>query len=161
GGSFPLAQRFEVMVRGSVAALDGSRLGQDQKFFFETEAARLQEASPHKSTPLERKAKVTLTFNQPVELDSVRDHLRLSVDGEAVRATVAWVPNGNEREVVVSATELLPLGAEVRIDIAPGLLSKAGPLPSKESYALTWTVRKKTQLHASCDDCRPNSSLAL
>jgi uncharacterized protein YfaS (alpha-2-macroglobulin family) len=130
------ATRYTVTVVAGVTAEDGAKLQDDYRWTFTSERPAIKSYSfvtwQSPGTPV-----VRLVFNQPVTRDTVEASVHFAEQSGA-QAT----PDPRDREVFVagaggvearrawrvSPLQELPLDADIRLKVLPGLRSYAGPL---------------------------------
>ncbi len=160
-GHFPPAQHFEVTLSGTLAAADGSTLGQDLHFSFETPPPRLERSYPDHGRTLTRYPTLYLNFDQKIDVDTLRDALDLQVNGASwPRRELRPRPN-TDASFDLQLGGPLPLGASVVLSLSPGVRNPDGPNASQERYEVRWQVRDRARVSATLDGDYPTGVLSL
>ncbi|MCO4747289.1 MAG: Ig-like domain-containing protein, partial [Proteobacteria bacterium] len=160
-GEFALATEFTCSVPAGTAAIDGVTLEKDLSWSFETARPRVTSSTPYRgASRWEPQEPLTLRFDQPVTLESVKAHTKVKRSGNPVPVTITADPD-QSNGFLVKAT--LSKDTEYELVVEPGVLATAGPLPSTESLSTTFRTYPPLAAEAKrpLGDVRPHESLSI
>ena len=172
-GGFPRATAFRCAVAAGTTALDGTPLEKELAWTFETARPRVVDVSPHDGADrVDLTSPVVITFDQPIRLDSVRQHLTVTPRGGAplrVQLTRSTPPQGADSDVDVERLVELRFQREpdttYQIELSPGVLGTEGPLPSTEAMTLSFATFPPLSVELrqpeSSNNASPTASIVL
>jgi uncharacterized protein YfaS (alpha-2-macroglobulin family) len=140
------ATRIKITVPAGVKALDGSRLAKPHYAAITTPRIKITQIYPKPGKVLGPKFRISLTFNQPIELASLIEKTRLLLNGQAINtriklASVSQRQNTSlrlARRYYVSSDQKLPPRAELVLAIKPGLRPALGDMPTTGALRLKY-----------------------
>jgi uncharacterized protein YfaS (alpha-2-macroglobulin family) len=162
----PSAHRFAVEVPGSVAAIDGTRLGAPYRFAFETPRPKVVTSTPRSGEEgLELATTFTLELSQPI--DPVRFEKAttlIATQGEKRQALAFAAVRPDPREpkkIVVKPRAPLPKGSTITLQISDALVGEEGPLPTGEVTTLGYQTYGPLHIErVDCDTDTPHGGCA-
>lgn len=139
------ASSFNVTVPGGIKSLDGSHLAGAVRVRITTPPVKWLRVSPGKKTLLPPTPQFRLTFNQPLDLESFKQRVRLELAGKPLKIKVRELPGrGGYRLPKLAAAyqvvclDRLPPDADVKLRVRPGVKPAAGTIPSAINYAVNY-----------------------
>jgi alpha-2-macroglobulin len=157
------AQTYRLTVSPTLRSLSGQRLGTEESWTFETPRPKLLRVEPR---PKEKQRfgrvlpddSLLLTFNLRVEPPAVERRLVLRVNKQTA---VVEVSRGEQdpKRVLVRPSRPLPPGAQLELELAAGLVSSEGPLPSAKRHTERLVTRRPLTVAISCDGQPLNPTL--
>lgn len=150
--ALPRATEYTVTVPGTTKALDGSTLGEDYVFSFETARPRVVHVTPGEgSTHVEPKASFELRFNQPVDLAEVERATSLAAGKTKIGFRVSRPKSDVPMLVRLTPKTPLPLDSKITLTVDAKLRGTEGPLASDAEH--TTTVETYGPLAVRSVDC--------
>jgi len=151
---FPFATEFKVTVPAGTRALDGSFLGEDHSWSFQTIAPLLVRHFPQdKQRWLALDTQVLLVFNQAVDWSAAKDYITLtSADDQGKERKIGFrlsLPSSArlkeedlkidpEQVLLVEPRERLSPGSRYLIEVRKGLPSEEGPRRMEQSVSFAF-----------------------
>lgn len=141
GGRFPMATEYTATVPAGLKSALGDSLAEAVTWSFRTPPPKVTDFHPESGDSTDVQPLIFIAFDQGVDGAALLPHITLKADGNpaALRlATAAEVEADEEvkrmaeaakegRWVALRPVEALPLAAEVKVDVGPGLPSAEGP----------------------------------
>lgn len=177
----PGSTAFEVSVGDGLKSLSGDQLAEPLRWTFRTPPVTLLQSWPAADEgDIGHQAAVVLAFSQPVDPQSLHDHLSVRgpnakslgfklrwPKGAALRAVrqARWPQAAANtdaafegRLAVVEPQGTWPAAAQIDVTVAPGLRSLEGPLPTTQPLTLSFKTHGPfAVVEATCDEgCRPD-----
>jgi alpha-2-macroglobulin len=163
---FPMATEYSVEVTDK-------RLGKAVTEKFRTPPPQLTQSYPT-SGPQRLRPLIFVAFNQDVDPQVVAKHTRLSTAGAptlrpATQAevladdTLASLSDsaGNDRWAAFVPTQHLKPGHSYTVEVAAGMTSKEGPLPTKTAQSFSFSTYQPLRIDWKSDDARPGESWGI
>jgi alpha-2-macroglobulin len=169
----PNATEFSVEVPASTTALDGSRLGEAHRFSFRTPRPKLTASGPtNGETGLVPNTKFSLYFSQAMDPLEVERRGKLRVVSDKGSRPVAFKARREDPQkpkiVLIEPTAPLPLASRIELELAAGLSSEEGKLPSEsaqtikvETYYPLSVTNLECQSSTSQGTCRPRTAFVM
>src|SRR5262249_42653508 len=128
--ALPRATAYKVTVPGATKALDGSTLGKDYAFDFETPGPHVTGVTPGDgSTHLTPKQTFEMRFNQPVDAKEVERATKVVANGKTNVAFSLERPKADVPMLLKLVPKTpLPLASKIEIKIDKSLRGTEGPL---------------------------------
>lgn len=147
---FDLATEYTVTIPEGLTAVSGQVLDDDFSWSFETPRPELVDYRPSDySGVVGLNEPITMTFNQPVELEEVRAKTTVCRDeeGESIPFAIRR-PDGaveqeqyhvrlGERAVILEPQRSYPKDSEIYVSVDEGLRGKIGPLTSDNAFGFS------------------------
>ena len=133
--ALPRATEYTVTIPAATKSLEGSTLGKDYEFKFETARPRVVHVTPGDgASHLDPKQTFELRLNQPVEPKEIERTLSIHA-GKAKIPFAATRPKSDVPMLVkVTPKTRLPLDTKITLKIDAKLRGAEGPLPSEEEH---------------------------
>jgi hypothetical protein len=156
------ATTYTVRLGAGIRAVSGKTLERDVVWQFATPVPRLRSAELVTRTRrchpalIEPGDALLLSFNQPVGLEEIRRHVRLTVSGAEVAVTTEREPlQGryslvDETRVVLRPTRDLPALAVLSLSLRPGFLGLEGSRPAPRGAELSFGQRQPLTVKVLC-----------
>jgi uncharacterized protein YfaS (alpha-2-macroglobulin family) len=165
--TLPRATAYDVVVPSSTKALDGSKLGADYAFSFNTPVPQVVHFTPGEgASHLVPTQAFELRFNQPVDPKEVERATKITAGKKAIPFTASR-PKSDTAMLVKLAPKGLPLDADISITVDPTLHGLEGPLPTgapREAKFRTYGPLTVASLECSRTEkklCAPHGSVHL
>lgn len=140
----PQRQALKLYCKVSARGLSGHTMAKDVTWTISTPQIQVLEIQPGEQDALGNRADITLTFNQPIDMESLKQHTALAVDSKAMEFNVkedelpGWVDPSQQlsRNYSFTSPATLLVDQEVSLTIKPGLKSQEGytPLATEIKY---------------------------
>ena len=167
---------YKASVVAGLKALDGTSLATAKRWSFTTERLRVvRHYLPYNQRRWAQPSQpIKIYFNQPVSPSALARFAVFRTKAAATspalaisaRAThTSWNLRGkiDPRVVLLRPAQMLPLDAEVELAVAPGVIGKEGPLPTKAAYTTRFRTYGPFRLQRlDCTEaCNPDWSPVL
>lgn len=140
------AASFTITVPAGATSLNGQKLAKEVKAQVRTPALAWIRVSPKHKSVVGPEPQFVLTFNQPVDLNSLKKHLALKVDGKPVAIRISerpGSPGGNLPRLARAylAKPVARLGVEQKLELkaTAGLMPAMGDEAMPKNYAARFT----------------------
>ncbi|MEW6265861.1 MAG: MG2 domain-containing protein [Thermodesulfobacteriota bacterium] len=137
----------EILVKAGARSMSGQVLDQDVRIKYALPAINILKTSPErKAGGLPLKPEIRLTFNQPLDLNRLKE-LAYFETAKAVRIKTEVLEDfrvntgrrlGGDWACLVSPVTELPKDSTFELVLPPGLASQAGPLVSEKTFRLPY-----------------------
>ncbi len=137
----PQRQALKLYCRVSAPSLAGHSMAKDVSWVVSTPAIAVLESVPGYNEPLGNKLNIALTFNQPLDLESLKQSATLLLDGKTVlplnikeESLPSWVQQSQQlsRVYLFASPGELKVNQRLSLVIKPGLRSQQGHAPLDE-----------------------------